>query len=64
MSTVFQSACDAGMRRVQDDELDAVSGGSPIIPAIIVAELFGLGFLVGMIAHDVKYGSFDDFRWR
>ena len=37
---------------LQEDEINAVSGG--ILPFIIGAELFALGFMGGVVAYNVK----------
>lgn len=42
----------AEIRLLQEDEVDVVSGG--ILPLIIGAELFALGFMGGVVACNVK----------
>jgi lactobin A/cerein 7B family class IIb bacteriocin len=49
MSEATQTKCGAEMRLVQEDELDAVSGG--LLPAIAIGiglgALFGVGLVIG-----------------
>lgn len=40
------------IRLLQEDEVDVVSGG--ILPLIIGAELFALGFMGGVVACNIK----------
>ncbi len=50
MDTAIESKAD--IRLLQEDEVNVVSGG--IIPFIIGAELFALGFMGGVVACNVK----------
>ena len=50
MDTVTEPQAD--IRLLQEDEVNIVSGG--IIPFIIGAELFALGFMGGVVACNVK----------
>ena len=44
------------IQELKAEQLDAVGGGiAPLIAGIILGELFALGFVGGMIAHDVMY---------
>jgi hypothetical protein len=56
MSEAIRSEFGADMRLVQEDELEAVSGGIlPLIGGLIM--LFELGMIGGAIAADYKYGG-------
>jgi hypothetical protein len=50
MDKAIESKAD--IRLLQEDEVNVVSGG--IIPFIIGAELFALGFMGGVVACNVK----------
>jgi hypothetical protein len=50
MEKAIESKAD--IRLLQEDEVNVVSGG--IIPFIIGAELFALGFMGGVVACNVK----------
>jgi hypothetical protein len=54
MSTI-QSESNPDIRPLQEVEINAVSGG--IIPLIIAAELFALGFMGGVVACNVANNS-------
>jgi hypothetical protein len=50
MDTAIESKAD--VRLLQEDEINVVSGG--IIPFIIGAELFAIGFMGGVVACNIK----------
>ena len=52
MNQSMQPESNQDIRLLQDDEVNAVAGG--IIPFIIAAELFAIGFGAGVVACNVK----------
>jgi hypothetical protein len=58
VTTTFNTEMNKQIRELTADEMEAVTGGFPIIGAIIVAELGALGFMAGLAggadAIDVK----------
>lgn len=54
-TTSITAGSQPEIRDLGSEELDTVSGAHPILVGIIFAELFGIGLLGGMIAHDIMY---------
>ena len=55
MTSAICASSRPDIQELRSEELDAVSGASPILIGIIFAELFALGFVGGMIVHKVMY---------